>query len=142
MTHKGIPLNRLVELREREVDRLTADVASREATRQRYLGNIERMQQLCRDSGASGGISPALAANCAGYKESLLQMTEAHRSDLAHHEAQMVLAQQALNDAARDHEVLRQVAERRLQALQRAQGVREQKQVDDLASQVWLRGRA
>ncbi|MEF7615617.1 flagellar export protein FliJ [Aquincola sp. MAHUQ-54] len=142
MTTRALPLNRLVELREREVDRLTADFAAREAMRQRYVGNIERMQALCRESGASGSVSPALAANFAGYKESLIQLAESHRTDLAAHEAQMVVAQQALHQAARGHEVLRQVVEKQAHALQRAEGVREQKRVDDLASQVWLRGRS
>lgn len=141
MTTKPLPLDRLVELRERAVDRLAADVAAHEATRRRYLANIDRMQQLARDSGASGAVPPALAANCAGYKESLLRMTEAHRRDLAAHEAQAEALRRSLGDATRDHEVLRQVAERRALAVQAAAGVRERKQGDDLASQVWLRGR-
>lgn len=142
---KPIPLDRLVELREKEVDRLTSDFAAREAVRQRYLSNLERMRSLCRETDAglaSGKVAPALAMNSGAYKQSLLAMTEAHASDLAAHEAQMAVAQQALHQAARGHEVLRQVAEKQSLALLRAQGVRDQKHSDDLASQVWLRGRA
>lgn len=141
MTTRPLPLDRLVDLRERKVDKLAADVAAHEATRRRFVANIERMQQLARDSGASGAVSPALAANCAGYKQSLLQLTDAHRRDLAAHELQADALRRSLSDATREHEVLRQVAERRAQAVQAALGVRERKQGDDLASQVWLRGR-
>lgn len=145
MTSKPIPLDRLVELREKEVDRLATDFAAREAVRQRYLSNLERMRLLCRETDAglaSGKVAPALAMNSGAYKQSLLAMTEAHASDLAAHEAQMAVAQQALHQAARGHEVLRQVAEKQSLALLRAQGVRDQKHADDLASQVWLRGRS
>lgn len=144
-TSKPVPLDRLVALREQEVDRLSADFAAREAVRQRYLGNLERMRALCRDADtglAPGKASAALAMNSGAYKQSLLAMTEAHASDLAAHEAQMDVARQALHQAARGHEVLRQVAEKQSLALLRAQGVRDQKHSDDLASQVWLRGRA
>lgn len=142
---KPIPLDRLVELREKEVDRLTSDFAAREAVRQRYLSNLQRMRDLCRDADTglpSGKASAALAMNSSAYKQSLLAMTAAHANDLAAHEAQMAVAQQALHEAARGHEVLRQVAEKQSLALLRAQGARDQKLSDDLAAQVWLRGRA
>lgn len=145
MRSKPIPLDRLVELREKEVDRLTTDFAAREAVRQRYLSNLERMRTLCRetDAGLSAGkVAPALAMNSGAYKQSLLAMTETHANDLAAHEAEMAVARQALHQAARGHEVLRQVAEKQSLALLRAQGVRDQKLSDDMAAQVWLRGRA
>ena len=145
MSSKPIPLDRLVALREKEVDRLSADFASREAMRQRYLDNLTRMRSLCEDTSAglaAGKAAGVLALNNGAYKQTLLAMVDAHAQDLAAHEAQMDVARQALHQAARGHEVLRQVAEKQSLALLRAQGVRDQKVSDDLASQVWLRGRA
>lgn len=145
MSSKPVPLDRLVALREKEVDRLSADFAAREAMRQRYLDNLARMRSLCEDTSAglaAGKAAGVLALNNGAYKQTLLAMVDAHAQDLAAHEAQMDVARQALHQAARGHEVLRQVAEKQSLALLRAQGVREQKVSDDLASQVWLRGRA
>ena len=53
-------LGRLVDLQSREVDRLNADVAEKRATRERYLRNLARMEQLCQNSGPAEG-SPVLA---------------------------------------------------------------------------------
>ena len=146
-------LSTLVNLREQEVERLTTDVAAKQAVRERYRRSLARMEQLCRDSGASsdaGGdtvpgaltpmLSPALSLNCAAYKQSVMQMADAHRADLALHEADMAVAQRALHAAVNKREVLDTVLQRQLGTLQRQQAAREQKREDDLAAQVWMRG--
>lgn len=139
----------LVNLREQEVDRLTTDVAAKQAVRERYRRSLERMEQLCEDSGASGDtvpgaltpmLSPALSLNCAAYKQSVMQLADAHRADLALHEADMAVAQRALHVAVNKREVLDTVLQRQLGTLQRQQAAREQKREDDLAAQVWMRG--
>jgi len=135
-------LKRLVELRSREVDRLSADMATKQGERARYLGNLERLEQLRASVGASGLASPALALNCADYKQAVTAIAAAHREDLALHEADMALAQQALIAAARRHEVLDQVHARKHDEAQRQARAGEQKQQDDLAAQVWLRGQS
>lgn len=132
-------LERLVDLREREVERLTADVASKQAVRARFVDNLARLDGLCDSAGASGRSSPLLSLNCANYKQAVLALADSHRTDLALHDAEMALARQALAAAARRHEVLDQVRERQHQAAQKAQRSVEQKQQDDLAAQVWLR---
>lgn len=132
-------LNRLVDLREREVDRLQAEMASKEALRRRYLGNLDRLQELCAGSGASGVLSPTLALNCAGYKEAVLELAASHRESLTLHEADMAVTQRALVAASRRHQVLGQVLEARQERGRRAENLREQKRQDDLAAQVWLR---
>lgn len=142
-------LEQLVDLREREVDRLSADMANKQATRQRFLGNLARLEQLCVSSGASGAqaagergvLSPALSLNCGGYKQAVMKMADAHRVDLSLHEAEMSLTQRLVTEAARRHGALDQVYERERAGVRRHQSVREQKRQDDLASQVWLRGR-
>jgi flagellar export protein FliJ len=137
-------LETLVDLRERELDKLRTDMAMRQATRDRYLAAIDRMRGLFDGAGASGqsiaAPSPALSANCAAYKQALLTLTDTQRDTLSAHEADMRLAQQALHLAARRHEVMSQLADNKRVSLQRAEDVREQKLQDDMATQVWLRG--
>lgn len=131
----------LVELREREVERLTSDVAQKERVRQRYLGNLERMQRLCPASAEHGSAPVALSVNRANYKASVLCAIEQHRQDLTLHEADLAVSQRALLAASRRRELLGQVLARRLRALAAEQVRREQKGQDELASQAWGRTR-
>lgn len=135
-------LSTLVALRDRDVDRLTAEVAAKQLIRERFQGNLERMARLCTDSGASGTPSPAQALNKANYKAAVMQMADLHRQDLALHEAQMALSERALQEAACRREVLGQLLSKQQLSLRKAESSREQKRQDDLATQVWLRGQA
>jgi len=142
MTPNRSPLNRLVDLRERAVDRLKADLGVRQALQARYTANIERMERLCESTGASGAWQPAQSLNCAAYKQAVMLLAESHRADLERHESDMATAEHALQRAAREHESLAQVATRQQAAWQRTAEVAEQKRQDDMASQVWWRARA
>ncbi|HEY0685260.1 MAG TPA: flagellar FliJ family protein [Steroidobacter sp.] len=133
-------LGRLVDLQSREVDRLSADVAEKRATRERYLRNLSNLQSLCDASGPVGG-SPALALNRAGYKQAMLRMVATHRLDLSLHESQLALSQRELIDAARRHEALDQVLRREQSNVRHVTKVRDQKHQDELASQVWWRNK-
>jgi flagellar export protein FliJ len=136
-------LARLIELKQQQVDQLAAEVAGKEALRQRYRHNLERLGALAAGSGASGApASPALALNRANYKQSVLTLMVSHQQELALHEADMAAAQRALTEASRKREVLVRTLEQKQDVLQRAQAVREQKRQDDLAAQVWWRQRA
>ena len=139
MTSARTPLHRLVDLRERTVDRLKSDFGAKQALQARYVANIERMQRLCESTGASGALPPALSLNCAAYKQSVMLMAESHRVDLQLHEADMAVAERALHSAAREHEALDQLVTRQQAAWQRVENSREQKRQDDMASQVWWR---
>ncbi|HEY4367424.1 MAG TPA: flagellar export protein FliJ [Steroidobacteraceae bacterium] len=143
-------LEQLVDLREREVERLSADVAGQQAVRRRYLGNLSRLEQLCNSSGPSGaqaqseqfpGLSVALALNCGGYKQAVMKMADTHRIDLSLHESEMALTQRRMIEAARRHEALDAALERQRADVRRFRKLREQKRQDEIASQVWQRGR-
>ena len=134
-------LNRLVDLRDREVDRLQAEMAAQESVRQRYHGNLNRLAELCAGSGASGALPPTLALNCGGYKQAVLDLAASHRESLVRHEADMATTQRALLTASRRRESLSQVVEQHEERGRQAQRVREQKRQDELATQVWARGR-
>lgn len=133
-------LGRLVDLQSREVDRLSADVAEKRATRERYLRNLSRLEQLCDKAGPVEG-SPVLALNSGGYKQAMLKMVATHRVDLSLHESQLALSQRALIDAARRQEALGQVLQRERASVRHVTQVREQKHQDELASQVWWRNK-
>ncbi len=133
-------LSTLVTLREREVDRLSADMAAKEVTRDRYQKNLARMDKLCTEAAVPVSTHTLVhAINSGDYRMAIMQMAEMHRQDLALHEADMALSRQQLQMAARRHEVLDQVLTRQQDGLMKAQASREQKQQDDLATQVWMR---
>lgn len=135
-------LARLVALRQDEVAQLGISQAQKEALRQRYRNNLSRMAALCAGSGSSGQLAPALALNCANYKHDVLVLMAQHQQELALHEADMAVSQRALQQLSRQCEVLDQSYQRRRNAWQQEQQRGEQKRQDDLATQVWLRGRA
>lgn len=149
--HRTASLQRLVDLREREVERLGADMSARQATRNRYAANLARLEQLYTGSGATGAapkragadarISVSLSMNCASYKQAVMRMAAAHRVDLSLFEADMAVAKRALLAAARRSVALgRELARQRDSAL-KVKSSREQKRQDDIALQTWRRGR-
>lgn len=134
-------LSRLAELRDREVNRLNAELVARRSVRARYLDNITRMDDMYAASGPSGALSMALSGNCAEYKLAVLQMADIHRHDMMLYEADMAVAQRALTGAVRRSEALSTLLAQRQASLLREQAMREQKSQDDLAVQMWSRQR-
>lgn len=132
-------LDRLVDLRALEVDRLQAEMVAKEAVRRRYLGNLDRLDAFYADSGASGSLPPILALNCGEYKQAVLHLAATHRESLARHEAEMAVMQRALTAASCRREVLGTVLARKQARRHEAAEVREQKRQDELAAQVWSR---
>jgi flagellar export protein FliJ len=135
-------LGTLVRLRSSEVERLQADMARQEATRTRYQANLDRLAALADGSGASGVLPLALALNCGQYKQAVLAMADAHRTDLHLHEANMAVAQRKLTAAWTRRELLGKVLEQHEDAAGREQDRAERKREDDIATQSWLAGRA
>jgi flagellar export protein FliJ len=134
-------LTSLVALRNTELEKLQAAQAAKVATAERYKKNLERLNSLAVNSGASGSLPLALAANCGNYKQAVLAMADSHRLDLTMHEADMAVSQRALNQAYVKCEVLGQVLGKNEKALASKGAVQERKVHDDLATQVWLRSR-
>lgn len=132
-------LTSLVALRNIELEKLQSAQAAKVATAERYKKNLERLHSLAVNSGASGSLPIALAANCGDYKQAVLAMADSHRLDLTMHEADMAVSQRALNQAYVKCEVLGQVLEKNEKALASKGAVQERKVHDDLATQVWLR---
>jgi flagellar export protein FliJ len=149
--HRTASLQRLVDLREREVEQLGADMSARQVTRNRYANNLARLEQLYAGSGASGTpsrradangrLSLSLSLNCASYKQAVMRMAAAHRVDLSLFDADMAVAKRALLAAARRQEALSQELTRQRDSALKAKSSREQKRQDDIALQTWRRGR-
>ncbi|GAB2592584.1 flagellar FliJ family protein [Dyella jejuensis] len=132
-------LARLVQLRAHDVDRLTGELANRQALRMRYQDNLERMEHLLDTTAAGDSGCPALASNSAHYKSSLCDLIAAHRQDLARHDATIEASRQALTQAALKHECLERALQGKRQVLERQRHRHEQKQQDQLAVQAWCR---
>jgi flagellar export protein FliJ len=135
-------LELLVRVRTSEVERLQADLARQETTRQRYQANLQRMEALVAGSGASGALAPALALNCGHYKQSVFALADSHRTDLHLHEANMAVAQRALAAAWTRREVLDKVLEQHQDRAGREQERATRKREDETATQSWLARRA
>lgn len=137
-------LNTLVDLRGREVDRLAAAMAEKQAMRERFQGNLDRLERLTTGGSsqllAGTRLPLALSMNQAGYKQAVLAMADTHRQDLALHEADMAVTQRALHLAAQKREVLGQVLDDRVARLRLARDRQDQKRLDEMATQVWARG--
>lgn len=133
----------VVELRERDKERLLTELATKRALAERFRNNLTRLEQLCTSAGASGGVNGAqlsvLSQNRGDYKQAVMRLADNHRDELHLHEAEMRRAQDALIQAVHRHEVLDQVLARRREDLQRNQSRCEQKQQDELANQSWWR---
>jgi flagellar export protein FliJ len=144
MTDNTRSLSTLVDLRGREVDRLAATMAEKQALRDRFQKNLDRLEGLC--AGGSGATRPgalmplALSMNHAGYKQTVMAMADTHRQDLALHDADMAVTRRALDAAAIRREVLGQVLGEQTARLQVARDRQDQKRLDDMATQVWARG--
>jgi len=133
-------LTTLVALRNTELERLQTEMAEKASVRERYQKNLERLTSLYTNSGASGNLHPALAGNCGDYKQAVMAMADSHRLDLHMHEADMAVSQQALNQAWAKREVMDMVLSKEQKVYNQQQTVKERKQHDELATQVWLRG--
>jgi hypothetical protein len=130
----------LIALRENAIDRLRAEMAEKSRTRDRFHENLERLSSLCAGSGPHDAVSSALFINAAGYRQAVTQLADAHRVDLALHEADMARTQIALNAAAQKREVLGQVLLQRQRQMDDAERRVEQRGQDELATQLWFRG--
>ncbi|MTV36587.1 flagellar export protein FliJ [Duganella radicis] len=133
-------LTTLVALRNTEVERLQTEMAEKASVRERYQKNLERLTSLYTNSGASGNLHPALAGNCGDYKQAVMAMADSHRLDLHMHEADMAVSQQALNKAWAKREVMDMVLTKEQKVFAQEKNVKERKQHDELATQLWLRG--
>ena len=134
-------LTTLVALRNTEVERLQTEMAAKENVRERYQKNLERLTGLYVNSGASGNLPLALAGNLGDYKQAVMQMADNHRLDLNMHVADMAVSQRQLTAAWVKREALGKVLDKQQNVLLQEQNTLERKRHDELATQLWFRGK-
>lgn len=140
MTRRNLihSISTLVQVRSVEVERMEADLARQEATRQRYQTSVNRLTALAEGSGASGALAPALALNCGQYKQAVFALADTHRTDLQLHEANMAASQRHLSAAWTRRELLGKVLEQQQGLLSRERDRAAKKREDDIATQAWM----
>lgn len=141
LQHTVINLGRLVDLRNREVESLTAELARQHAVAERYRRNLQRMRQMLIEVGRSSAGCPILASNSAHYKASLVDMIAAHLRDLASQETVIEAARVALERATLRRERVDRALQGKQRALRHEREVRDQKRQDQLALQSWVHAR-
>jgi flagellar export protein FliJ len=134
-------LTSLVQLRSTEVERLEGEVAAKTALCARFRHSIDRLASLHAASGSSGSLPLALSMNCGDYKQSVLQLMATHRVDLGLHEADLAHTRRALHAAWAKREALGKVLVNTQDAQQAERHRRGQRQQDEVATQLWIRGR-
>lgn len=134
-------LGRLVDLRNREVETLTAELTRQHAVAERYRRNLQRMRDMLVDVGRSSAGCAVLASNSAHYKASLVDMIAAHRRDLASQETLIEASRVALESATLRRERVDRALQDKQGALRQERNVRDQKRQDQLALQSWVHAR-
>jgi flagellar export protein FliJ len=131
----------LVQLRSTEVERLEGEVAAKAALCARFQHSIDRLAGLHAASGSSGALPLALSNNCGDYKQSVLQLLATHRIDLSLHESDLAHTRRALHAAWAKREALGKVLVNTQDAQQAERERLGQRQQDEVATQLWMRGR-
>ncbi|HEN3568287.1 TPA: flagellar export protein FliJ [Yersinia enterocolitica] len=134
-------LQRLQQLRQRELNQATSQLAQQKQLCQRYQNNINALGALTHFA-LMPVAGAALMTNSASYKRNIQRVIDWQKQEqvLANIEAgklQTHLQQQACRE-----KIVAVVLEQQQQQLQVAQGRREQKITDGLAAQCWQRRRA
>lgn len=142
MKQLQLNLRRLVDLRGRELERHQADLAAKEQLRARSAAAVQRLEALNAQLGPTGASAPSLAVNGADYKQAVMQLADQQRQHLAGHDAEVATQRQAVLDVARRQEAVGQLLDRVGARLRIEDERREQRGQDELAGQVWQRGRA
>lgn len=134
-------LSKLVAMRAQEVDRLSADVAARDAEGARYRRHISQMTALMQSVDTGAHVHPAHAMNGARYRSAMADLIHRHERELAQHEASVASLRADLRHARLRHEQIDVVRRKKLSALDLEHRARERKREDQQASQAWLRRR-
>ncbi|WJF90776.1 flagellar export protein FliJ [Paraburkholderia bonniea] len=137
-------LSRLVALRGREADRLSAVLVGKQAQCERQRHMLERMETLKNSTvnevaSVTAKHHPALALNRADYQDALQQLIETQREALARHETEVAASRDAWSGVALKHKSLDTVLQRKQMTLQQAGIASEQKRQDQMANQAWQR---
>lgn len=138
LQHTVASLQRLAQLRAREVEELEAEQARRQALAERSRASLRRMRELLLEVGRQSAGCPVMASNSAHYKASLVDMIAAQGRDLASQEAAIEAGGRLLADATLRRERVQRSLQDKQAELARERASRDQKRQDQLALQSWV----
>ncbi|HGL4260753.1 hypothetical protein KDW07_25470 [Burkholderia dolosa] len=134
-------LSKLVALRAKEVDRLSVDVAARDAECVRYRHHLSQMTALMQSVRTGAPVHPEQAMNDARYRSAMVDLIHQHERQLTRHEALVTSLRADLRIARLRHKQIDVVRCKKVGALESELRVRDRKREDQQASQAWLRMR-
>lgn len=137
--HTLASLGKLVTMREREQERIGAELGRQRSAQDRMQRSVDRLNAICEAAGPSGAHAMLLAANCAAYKQSVMGLAQEQQRTLDRANAEVEVTRVALHAAFRRREGVAQVLQRREDEWRRAGEVQARKQLDDAALTVWRR---
>ncbi|SFN35382.1 flagellar export protein FliJ [Izhakiella capsodis] len=131
-------LERLRQLKENSVDRLSSELASQQLTALRYRNNIDALNQLKTVSlPAPGGGK--MMQNAADYKAMLQRVVDWQEQEHALTQVEIVQLKRVLYEKSREEMRMAQAVKLQRQQLQMSEARQQQRQTDDIALQSWLR---
>lgn len=131
-------LERLRQLRENSVERLSSQLASQRQVAQRCRNNIDALNQLKTVHLPAPGGGKVMQ-NAAGYKAMLQRVVDWQQQEYALAQAEIAQLQRALYEKSREEMRLAQAVKLQRQQIHRVEARRQQRQTDDIALQSWLR---
>jgi flagellar FliJ protein len=132
------PLIKRAEAREEDAARELAEKARLLEANEQRLAELRRYAEEYGPAPAGAAINPALLANRMAFREKVEQAVELQKKAVERSRSQCELQRTRLLLASRDAQVLEKLAASHRAAEQRAQGRKEQKELDDLAARSFL----
>ncbi|WP_435954699.1 flagellar export protein FliJ [Dryocola sp. BD626] len=136
-------LAQLQRLRDKSVKDSTVKLAQQKQLGVRYENNIKALGYLIQKTGAGGLVNPSVEVlkNVAGYKGSLQRVIEWQEQEKTLAKIKENRLQKNLVKAACEEKIVAMTLEDQREAEAREQDVRDQKTLDEIATQCWLRQR-
>ena len=133
-------LAQFVEVLDQRSQQSQAQASQARARLEQTRGQLERLRGMARSAGVKklhGSV--ALYANAAGFRSGLLDMAEQYRDTLGVQQLEYAQAQAQMQAASRRHGGMQTVLQQVRTDMAVMQQRQEQKRMDELAGQAWLR---
>lgn len=136
-------LAQLQRLRDKCVKDSTVKLAQQKQLGVRYDNNIKALGYLIQKTSAGGSATPSVEVlkNVVGYKGSLQRVIEWQEQEKTLAKIKENRLQKNLVKAASEEKIVAITLEEQREIAVRERDVREQKMVDEIATQCWLRKR-
>ncbi|PKH25395.1 flagellar export protein FliJ [Enterobacterales bacterium CwR94] len=134
-------LEQLRQMRERAVDDLSRKVSGQKQLKQRYLNNIDALNDLQQTSHSLAQNASAMS-NLARYKSNIQRVINWQQQECALAEIKEKELQQALIKQACQEKSVAIVLKQQQDALAKAREAKQQKMTDAQAMQAWMRRRS